>query len=659
MTRTAAPWGACLTMLLALGVATLATRPASAGPAPPGLDAAAFGHLPYQRGPEVSPDGRYAAAMVLRKSGRYGVVIYDLDAIGTKAPTVVDTADDQDVNWLHWKRGNRLLVSVRFPSRRWGVATVETRLFSLNADGSGLKLLVRPKNEHDVLQIADDVQDFLPADPERILMSWNLDDPRRPRLYRVNVLTDRHEQLEPGSASIQLWHADGQGRVRLAEGRNVTEGDSPWQVLRRADEKAPWSLLWDSSTAKHGFDVLGFDPADPEVLDVLSDHEGETLGLYSYRLGDGSFSAARFRHPDVDVDSVIRSPADGRIQGVIYVTDYTRVEWFDPGMAALDREIRAALPGWQVAIASRSDDNRRVMVRADATDHSGRYYLYEPATRKLRYFAYEHGELDKFDLARMAPVSYKARDGLQIPGYLTLPSGVRNPPEKPLPTVIMPHGGPEARDYAEFQPDVQMLANRGYAVLQMNFRGSAGYGAEFQMAGRREWGEAMQDDITDGTRWLIESGIADPARICIVGGSYGGYAALMGPIREPGLYRCAVSLNGVSDLVDFINSRRFYVGARDGWVRRIGETWADREKLTRNSPARRAADIGVPVLLVHGDKDRTVPPEQSRQMASALKGAGKDYRYVELEGDDHYLSRDVTRVQYFQELDTFLARHLR
>ncbi|GMW05502.1 MAG: S9 family peptidase [Gammaproteobacteria bacterium] len=632
----------------------------------PKLPVDAFGTLPLMGQARISPDGRYVAAAML-DGARYSLVIFDLQQIGQKPPFRAPTGD-WDVNWIHWKVDNRLLVSVRQAFHRNEVGVIETRLWSLNADGSDLKRLVQPKGgskgswlegSQAVVQVADAVIDFLPDDPRHILMAFNPEDPRRPRLYQVDIRTDRRAQVAPGGDTIQRWMLDSKGRVRLAQGRNYSVNNANLKTYYRATEKDDWTEIWDEGQKNAEFSPVVFDRSDPDILYVSSDHENGRHGLYRYRLSSQEFVEKLFLHPEMDIDEIILDPQGLVVEAVSYVTDTRHFEWFSADLASIYREIRSQLPGWSIKPVSRAFDDSRVIVYASAADHSSRYYIYERAAKKLQLFAPTFPQLDEHDLSRVVPVSYRARDGLEIPAYLTLPPGVRHPPQAPLPAVVMPHGGPEARDYGEFDPAVQMLANHGYAVLQMNFRGSSGYGAEFEQAGRREWGEAMQDDVTDGTRWLIDSKIADPARICIVGGSYGGYAALMGVVREPQLYRCAVSINGVTDLPDLLNHRAKFVGGRNATTRRIGEIWRDSEKLERNSPARRAADIRVPVLILHGTDDRVVPVEQSRKMRDALENASKTYRYVELQDEEHWLTHRETRLQYFQELDAFLAAQLR
>jgi dipeptidyl aminopeptidase/acylaminoacyl peptidase len=261
-------------------------------------------------------------------------------------------------------------------------------------------------------------------------------------------------------------------------------------------------------------------------------------------------------------------------------------------------------------------------------------------------------------LGEVREFTYKARDGYEIPAFVTLPAGAG---DKQLPMVVLPHGGPESRDVRCFDWLAQFLASRGYAVLQPQFRGSTGYGEAHRKAGYRQWGRLMQDDVTDGVKALIEQGIADPKRVCIVGASYGGYAALAGAAFTPELYACAVSINGISNLSAMLNFEEAYAGKESDSVR----YWKDHiglktspEVLSR-SPARAATNVRAAVLLLHGVNDSVVPIAQSREMASALKSLGKAHTLIELPGEDHWLSRSDSRTRVLTEMEAFLATHLR
>jgi len=305
-------------------------------------------------------------------------------------------------------------------------------------------------------------------------------------------------------------------------------------------------------------------------------------------------------------------------------------------------------------IVSSDRNETRHIIYSRSPIHPGTYYLRAGEEGTLTKISDTYPELDPTNLVGKRPVTYTARDGLAIRGYLTLPKGER---EGPLPAVIFPHGGPGTRDYLTFDLWTEFLASRGYAVLQMNFRGSAGYGNKFYQAGLKGWGLEMQDDITDGTKWLIEQGIADADRICILGASYGGYASLMGAVKTPNLYRCAVSFAGVSDLRMLLHhSWKFTTKA---FVKaQIGDPGKGRKRLIATSPVRQVERVEIPILIAHGDRDRVVLIQQSEAMVKALKKKGKDYEYLRLTHGDHNLSLQENRTLFFERLEAFLGKHL-
>ena len=372
---------------------------------------------------------------------------------------------------------------------------------------------------------------------------------------------------------------------------------------------------------------------------------------------DGSGAAVLAEDPARDVVAVQYDPYSRHPIGAWLGGVDPEVRWFDAEAEARFGKVARAFPGRTVQLFGRSANGERVLASVSSPSLPPVYYLVDFATRRADIVGEAYPALVDEPLGRVSPIDYPARDGTRIPAYLTLPPGDR---DEGLPLVVLPHGGPEARDDYAFDWFAQFLATRGYAVLQPQFRGSTGFGDDFRRAGYGEWGGLMQDDVTDGVKAMIERGVADPRRICIVGASYGGYAALAGVTLTPGLYACAVSVNGLSDLPMAIGQQKRAEGAEsnsyDYWRRSIGV--AHDEKLARRSPARLAGQVEVPVLLVHGVDDTVVPVSQSRAMARALKAAGKPHVLIELPGEDHWLSRTATRIRVLEETERFLASHL-
>ena len=450
---------------------------------------------------------------------------------------------------------------------------------------------------------------------------------------------------------IRYWLADNQGHIRVGTGYK----DTKMEIVLRSSRSKKWRTAWkykvpDDPTVK----PMGFG-ADPDVLYVQSPHQGRDA-VFTVDIGKETLEKKLvFSDLDEDVGGglIVSSKTRGAI-GVYCLSDTGRNGLWDASAIAFQKEIDTALPGMVNHIVSTDRDETRHIIYSRRALHPGTYYLRVGEEGTLTKLTDTYPELGPHNLVGKKPVTYTARDGLEIEGHLTLPKGPR---EGLLPTVIYPHGGPGARDYLAFDLWTEFLASRGYAILQMKFRGSAGYGEEFYRAGLKGWGLAMQDDITDGTKWVIDQGIADPDRICILGASYGGYAALMGAVKKPDLYRCAVSFAGVSDLRMFLLRMRKF--STKGFVKeKIGDPGKDKKRLIATSPAKQVEKIKIPVFIAHGDWDRVVGIEQSEAMVKALKKKGKDYEYLRLEHGDHSLSLQENRTLFFEKLKAFLGKHL-
>ncbi len=335
--------------------------------------------------------------------------------------------------------------------------------------------------------------------------------------------------------------------------------------------------------------------------------------------------------------------------------DGERYTFFAANDQKIWNALRAAYPGAGVALESISDDHKKWVLRVDSPTDGPAYALVDLGTKKGSWIGDVYSGVKPGDVSPVKPIAFIAKDGLALTGYLTLPRGQS---DRGLPLVVLPHGGPATRDVAGFDWWAQALASRGYAVLQVNYRGSAGLGWAFQSAGFGQWGRKMQTDLSDGVRYLAKTGTVDSSRVCIVGGSYGGYAALAGATLDPGVYRCAVSVAGVSDparLVEWDATREGHQGvlSQRYWVRYMGAA----SSMDEISPARHAASATVPILLIHGKDDTVVPYAQSEEMAAALRAAGKPVEFVTLKGEDHWLSEGATRLQMLQSTVAFLEKN--
>lgn len=395
---------------------------------------------------------------------------------------------------------------------------------------------------------------------------------------------------------------------------------------------------------------LGFD-ADPNILYVRAYHQGFEA-IFKVNLTDPNLTKELvYANEATDVEGdLLYSQLKKKVIG-ISEGDGEEYTFWETEYVGLQNGLKAVLPDAHNYITQFSANERRYIVYSTSSTEPGTYYFGDRDEKTLYPIANRYGKLNSELLANTQHLTYEARDKLKIDAYLTVPKGLE---AKQLPTIIFPHGGPISYDSNGFDYWAQFFANRGYAVFRMNFRGSAGYGYEFMKAGLKSWGLEMQNDVEDGTRYLIAQGISDPKRICIAGASYGGYAALMGAAMTPDLYRCAISVAGVTDVAYLVKSSRRHTNY-EVVKEQIGD---DLDALYERSPISKADKINIPVLLLHGDKDRVVKVQHSREMYDELKSLNKPVEYIELENGDHYLSNNDNRLATFKALDKFLADNL-
>lgn len=624
-----------------------------------------FARLPRVSQVSLSPDGERIAALMNVE----GQTVLVVQLPGHKPKSILFTDNKQHhFGWVRWVNDERLVVSVRFAWRRGFVGTIETRLLSIKADGTGAVNLVQGSRVSGGMagtvvthQIQDRVIDWLPQDGRHLLLELIEPGGRVPAVYKVNVDTGRRTSVRSPERRVHRWMSDAQGRVRAG----MRIDDDLYELRVRAPEDDEWRSLWRAEKLKDAVWPLGFG-RDPQELFVQAYHEGRQA-VFSVRLDDPALTRRLVAaHPKHDVDGrLLRSPKTGEVLGLRLGSDEgdvgePRAELWNPTWRSQLKAVDLALPNRQNLLLDISHDEEHYLIYSSGNRQPGEYYVGDRRSGDLALVGRTYPQLDPAALAGKSRVTIKARDGLSLDAFLTLPRGRTAGDGGPaLPMVLLPHGGPHSRDDGDFETWTEFLADRGYMVLQVNFRGSEGYGHEFESAGLKRWGLEMQDDLTDGVAWAVAQRLADPKRVCIVGASYGGYAALMGAVKTPDLFRCAVSFAGVSDLPDLIAHQRDYIGGEAAAERMIGRVWGDRERLRATSPARQAERIQVPVLLVHGSVDRVVPVEQSADMAKALKRAGKSHRYIEQEGGDHHLSRYEHRLEFFKALEAFLDEHLR
>ncbi len=610
--------------------------------------AAGLGSIPQFDDLNLSPDGKHL--MMVRSSGEaYDLVVRNLEA-GSDARLLQGGGDNGLINWCRWASDSRLICSVRYylPAPRLG-HIARTRLIAMDVDGSnrlGLvpraKSLQRRPREWNA-QVQDRIVSWLADDPEHVLVQLNRDRPNRPSVFRLNIYTNKLARVQRSRDKIRRWYATNQGDVRLAIGYR----DERHPVIYRVDGHRLFEFSGLGFQSEIPPQPLGFSADQSEVFMSLANGE-DRRGIYRVDMNTGKVVEALYRDPDFDVfGGIIAHPASGEPVGVSYLGHHPKLAWFDERLADLFGAIKAALPGSQMRLISSDVAYQRFVLKT----YGGigpRYYLYDRAGAAAKLIGLDYPELDDADVVDLEPVYYTTRDDLEIPAYLARPRG-----PGPFPTVLLPHGGPYARDSAEFDAWSQYLVNHGIAVLKPNYRGSVGYGEAYMQAGYQQWGLKMQEDLMDGLDWLVAEGIADPARVCVVGASYGGYTALVAAYKYTDKINCAVSLAGISDLEETVE--RLY---NFDLAERNRERIQSGRELRANSPIRQVDSIDVPLLLLHGKRDTVVRVKQSRMFAAALERAGKPFRYVEQDNGDHFLSVTSQRKEFFVEMRDFLTEHL-
>lgn len=651
----------------------------AAGPAPgaawaqPGLPVADLIHAePDIESPTLSPSGDKLAYVRNRtgSNGTLGAVII-FDVTGDRPEPIRALPFDREIRWVRWANEGRLLVSMSTPQpiRRGATWLVDMagRLYyadelninfiaSISETGEDLTVLFAANRRLSVSQTQlDQVVDFLPDDPDHILMAVRGQTSAALDVYRTNVETGRARRVDRGRDDTIAWFTDARGvsvmRFDLIPNSNEVA------VLIREEDGQRWTrvarnAISNFSELNDGVSWVARTENSNEALVMTEDEETGRTGLYRFDFYSGAVSERVWSHPVYDVASVFADPMTGRALGLNWADEYTHVEVFDPQLAEHWPGIRdyfgEGVTAWPVQRAG-----NRVLLRTSAPQEPHSYYVYDLDRGRVDEIGPRLAQLDGAALGQVEVHHFQARDGTELFGYLTVPA---YPAAKSPPLVVLPHGGPAARDYYGFDAIAQAIAAEGYMVFQPQFRGSAGFGRAFAESGNGRWGEIIQTDITDGVLSIIETGRIDPGRICVAGWSFGGYSALMQAALEPDLYQCAAAGAPVTDIPSLLE----YVEAE------LDEPWQaardmlgadDPEAMIRQSPVSVAADISVPVLLLHGRRDRVVPIEQSEAMAEAFEAAGLEYDTYYFDGG-HSLDnrRDMQRVIW--QISRFLDHHI-
>ncbi|MBK8545304.1 MAG: S9 family peptidase [Caulobacteraceae bacterium] len=627
------------------------------------LSAESFTREPAIWSATLSPDGRSVAA-IQRSSQGDVLTIIDWRTRTAQITQLARTDRNLRLDWVAWKNDNRVVFSLTQEPviRNQRIITEgSTRVYAANRDGSNATLMEAGGARHASAYAPIFVIDLLRNVPDEILLgSYSANGFA---VYRANIGTGRVTSLvDFGEYNTAAMYVDSNGYPVMRV--DYLTDNSGLRIYRRSPRQRDWTLAHEirrsSASQNRFFEPLGSGPGPGQVY-VAARSEGEEFqSIYLYDTATGNLGNPVFRHEGADVAVVWFDRNDHSV--VVGCGEMQRWDCraMTPDRQSLLDALRRHLPAdVDIALQDVTADENFWLVSAHGPRSPASYYVYDRQNDAISFLASTQPQITAQNLAPMRIVDYASRDGTRLWGYLTEPTT-----PGPHPLVVFPHGGPESRDSYSYDFFVQYLAWRGYAVFQPNFRGSEGSGRSFATAGYRQWGRRMQDDISDGVQDLIANGVVDRDRICIVGASYGGYAALAGVTLTPDLYRCAISIAGVSDLVEMLNHERSEEGrgsaAYSYWLQVIGDPSANRDELIAVSPARHAADVRVPVLLIHGEDDSIVPFEQSEIMRDALNSAGSNTQLIEIEDEGHIWgawSREH-RQRLLEETDRFLAQHL-
>ena len=634
------------------GPVVVATVLALASWATPGVGWTApleiYGRLPSIEYVALSPNGTRIALVRTTANDR---VLFLISLLDHKLLGKSLLIGDVKFRSIEWADDSHLMLVTSDTTLPMGLSGHVREWYLLNVwDVDKQKMSSYPDldkaDDQRIMNVLDDAVMVRHVDGHTLLFipGIHLTDKMLPALFRVDLANGKQRTLRQGDTLTESWLVDEKGEVAAEE--DYDQQEQRWRMLDRRDGR-----LREIASGHDPIDIprlLGFGP-EPGTLLVQSLEDGEPVWRL-LSLKDGTFGQAMAERDTLEAP--IEDRQSYRMIGGVHVDDTAHYVFFDPKAQALWRSILEGFSDEQVQFISASADFRKVVVLVNGTPHGYSYQLMDMNTFKAEPIGDVYENIGT--PLQVKRVTYEAADGLKIPAYVTFPRGKA---PKNLPLIVFPHGGPATRDTAEFDWWAQAMASQGYLVLQPNFRGSP-VTTDHLRAGFGEWGRKMQTDLSDGVRYLVKEGMVDPARVCIVGASYGGYAALAGVTLDPGVYRCAVSVAGISDLKHMLQDVNAYDDRdRRYWNRFMGVSGPSDPLLQQLSPIKHVAAINVPVMLVHGRDDTVVRFDQSSDMFDAMRRAKKDVEMVTLKNEDHWLSRSETRLQMLQSSMAFLRAH--
>lgn len=586
---------------------------------------------------QISPDGKYYSYLAPFEN-RKNIHVQNIETGETKRVTA---QTDRDIAGYFWANNDQLVyVRDEGGDENWYLVATDV------ATGEEKALT---KMEGVVTQIIDDLEDF----PTEMIVGLNKRNPQIFDPYRLNLETGELTMVAENPGNITGWMTDHEGKIRVA---TTTDGVNT-SIMYRDTEKSAWKTLV-TTNFKESLEPQFF-TFDNNNLYATSNIGRDKSAAILFDVAETKEAEVLYENEHNDVSRISYSRKDKKILSASYTAAKSERHFFDADAKATYEDIQNQLPGYEIAISGSTKDEVKYIVRTYSDRSLGAYYLYDKVTKTMTKLADVSPWINEDEMAAMEPIEYKSRDGLTIHGYLTLPKGLEN--AKNLPVVVNVHGGPWARDQWGFNPEVQFLANRGYAVLQMNFRGSTSYGRAFWEASFDQWGLSMQEDVQDGAQWLIDRGIADPKRIAIYGGSYGGYATLQGLVKDPEFYACGVDYVGVSNLFTFMNGiPPYWAPYLEMMYEMVGNPndEADSTRMAATSPALNADKITAPLFVAQGANDPRVVKSESDQMVEAMQARGVEVEYMVKDNEGHGFRNQENKYDFYRAMESFLDQHI-
>ena len=587
---------------------------------------------------QISPDGSFYSFMAPYKN-RMNIFI---QKIGDSSATQLTFEEARDIAGYFWPNNEQIV----FLKDEAGDENFH--LFGVNIDGSN------PIGFTDFEGVRAQIIDDLPDQKDFVVIGLNKRNKQVFDPYRLNLKTGEISMLAENPGNIQGWMFDHDGKLRIATA--IVDGVNQ-SILYRENEEDEFKTII-TTNFKEGFNPQFFTFDNKNIIG------SSNLGRDKYAIVEFDPISAKevkvlYANDDYDVNGVGYSRKRKVITAAYFESWKSERHYFDSTSKATFEKIQKQLAGYEIGITGVNKDENILILRTYSDKSLGAYYIYNSEDDKMKKIVDVSPWIDENEMSNQLPIAYQSRDGLKINGYLTLPKGYNMENAKNLPVVINPHGGPWARDSWGFNPEIQFLANRGYAVLQMNFRGSTGYGRKFFESSFKKWGREMQDDITDGTQWLIDKGIADSTRIAIYGGSYGGYATLMGLVKEPKMYAAGVDYVGVSNMFTFMKTiPPYWEPMLEMMYEMVGDVEKDSAMLREVSPVFHVDKIKAPLFIAQGANDPRVNVDESDQMVKAMKEKGIDVEYLVKKDEGHGFRNEENRFEFYRAMEKFLNLQL-